>query len=85
MNTLQSKVTSKGQVVIPKHIREHYGIKQSTVIRWVEKSEGVLMIPDTEDTIASARGMFKKSGMLKKLLAERARDRAKEAASGKSG
>ncbi len=39
-----SKVTSKGQVVIPKRLKEKYGIHSATAIRWVEKDQGILMI-----------------------------------------
>ncbi len=79
MQPMQSKVTSKGQVVIPKPIRERYGINTATTVFWVEKGEGVLLVPDVEDTIVTARGMFKRSGMLKKLLEEKAADKAREA------
>jgi AbrB family looped-hinge helix DNA binding protein len=78
METLKSKVTSKGQIVIPKQIRMRYGIKPSTVIHWVQKGEGVLMIPDSEDAVYAAKGMFRKSGLLKKLLETRRSDRLKE-------
>jgi AbrB family looped-hinge helix DNA binding protein len=60
-----SKVTSKGQIVIPKKIREKYGIHPSTSVRWIEKKEGILMVPDAEDPIIAARGMLKGSGVLK--------------------
>jgi AbrB family looped-hinge helix DNA binding protein len=64
----QSKVTSKGQIVIPKKIRKKYGITPQTVVHWVEKDDGIMMVPDVEDPIESARGMFKRSGLLDKLL-----------------
>ena len=78
MQTLSSKVTSKGQIVIPKKIREKYGISPSTSIHWVEKEEGVLMVPDSEDPIIAARGMFKGSGILKAYLEEKKREKARE-------
>ena len=40
-----------------KKIREKYGIYPSTPIKWVEKKEGILMVPETEDPIIAARGM----------------------------
>jgi len=40
METSSSRVTSKGQVVIPKKLREKYGIRPVTVIRWIEKGNG---------------------------------------------
>jgi len=55
MHSAQSKVTSKGQVVIPKKIRQKYGIHSSTSIRWIEKEEGILMVPDSEDPIEAPR------------------------------
>ncbi len=45
MEAISSKVTSKGQVVIPKRLRVKYGIRSATAIRWIEKDQGILMIP----------------------------------------
>lgn len=78
MQTLSSKVTSKGQIVIPKKIRDKYGISPSTSIHWVEKEEGILMIPDSEDPIVAARGMLKGSGILKAYLKDKKREKKKE-------
>ena len=78
MEILKSKVTSKGQIVIPKEIRARYGIKRTTIIHWIQKGEGVLMIPDSEDAVIAAKGMIPKSGMLEKLLQDRRAERLKE-------
>ena len=75
MHTAISKVTTKGQIVIPKKIREKYGIYPSTPIRWIEKKEGILMVPDTEDPIIAARGMLKGSGVLKAYLKEKSKEK----------
>jgi len=68
MQALTSKVTSKGQIVIPKKIREKYRIGPSTEILRIEKKEGILMVPESEDPIVAARGMFKGGGLLKSYL-----------------
>ncbi len=78
MQALKSKVTSKGQVVIPKKIREKYRIDPSTEILWVEKKDGILMIPESEDPIVAARGMFKGAGLLKSYLKNKQAEKAKE-------
>jgi len=78
MKSISSKVTSKGQIVIPKKIREKYGIHASTKIHWIEKDEGILMVPDTEDPILAARGMLKGTDILKAYLKEKALDKARE-------
>ena len=78
METLSSKVTSKGQVVIPKKLREKYGIRTATAIRWIEKDQGILMVPESEDPIVAARGMLKGSGILKAFMKEKKREKQKE-------
>jgi len=78
MENISSKVTSKGQVVIPKILREKYGIRSATAIRWIEKDQGILMVPESEDPIVAARGMLKGSGILKAYLKEKRREKQKE-------
>jgi len=78
MHTATSKVTTKGQIVIPKRIREKYGIYPSTSIRWIEKKEGILMVPDSEDPIIAARGMLKGSGVMKAYLREKEKEKKLE-------
>ncbi len=78
METASSKVTSKGQVVIPKKLREKYGIRTATAIRWIEKDQGILMVPESEDPIVAARGMLKGSGILKAYMKEKKREKQKE-------
>ena len=78
METVSSKVTSKGQVVIPKKLREKYGIRTATAVRWIEKDQGILMVPESEDPIVAARGMLKGSGILKAFMKEKNREKQKE-------
>ncbi len=78
METISSKVTSKGQVVIPKKFREKYGIKSATSIRWIEMDQGILMIPESEDPIVTARGMLKGSGIMKAYLKEKRSEKQRE-------
>ena len=73
-----SKVTSKGQVVIPKKIRDKYGLEPSSAIRWIEKKDGILVVPETDDPITSARGMLKGSGLLKAFLKEKKKNKKME-------
>jgi len=78
METISSRVTSKGQVVIPKKLREKYGIRTDTAIRWIEKDQGILIVPESEDPIVAARGMLKGSGIMKAYLQEKKRDKRRE-------
>ena len=58
--TISSKVTSKGQIVISKRLGEQCGIFPATAIRWIEKEDGLLMVPETEDPIMAARGRLER-------------------------
>jgi len=78
METMSSKVTSKGQVVIPKRLREKYGIRSLTAIRWIEKDQGILMVPESEDPIVAARGMLKGTGILKSFMEEKRLEKQRE-------
>jgi AbrB family looped-hinge helix DNA binding protein len=74
----KSKVTSKGQVVIPKNIRTKYRIDTSTVINWIEKEQGILMVPVVDEPVLAARGMLKGSGLLRSFLLEKHSERQRE-------
>lgn len=78
MDATTSRVTSKGQVVIPKKLREKYGIRSTTVVRWVEGDRGILMIPESEDPVAAARGMLEGAGILKAYMEEKRLERQRE-------
>ena len=79
MEARSSRVTSKGQIVIPKKLREKYAIVPTTTIRWIPKREGLLMVPETQDTIKAARGMLQGSGLLKTYLKEKNLEKQREA------
>ncbi len=79
MQAASSKVTSKGQIVIPKKLREKYGIGPSTRLRWVEKEEGLLLVPESEDPVEAAKGMLAGAGLLRAYVLEKQRDREREA------
>ena len=78
MEATSSRVTSKGQVVIPKKLREKYGIRSTTVVRWVEEERGILMVPESENPIVAARGMLQGTGILKAYLEEKRREKQRE-------
>ena len=80
MKTCSSKVTSKGQVVIPKGLREKYVIVSATKIRWIPTEEGILMVPESADPIRAARGMLRDSGRLKAYMKEKRREKQRETA-----
>ena len=79
METTVSRVTSKGQIVIPKKLREKYDIAPSTRIRWIPKDDGLLLVPETEEAIKAARGMLQGAGLLKAYMKDKKLEKRREA------
>ncbi|MDE3089537.1 MAG: AbrB/MazE/SpoVT family DNA-binding domain-containing protein [Chloroflexota bacterium] len=75
---METHATVKGLVLIPAALRRRLGIKPGTRIHISEENGRLVLQPITRDHIHRVRGMFKGSGALKALMAERKRDRERE-------
>ena len=75
-------VTSKGQLVVPSHIRRRYGIKPGTRINFVEEGDRIIFQPVTKEYINSFCGIFKlkpgEKSVVQELIEERRAEKAKE-------
>lgn len=77
------KVSAKGWVVIPKELREKYGLKKGTYVQVVDYGEVLALIPLPEDPVEALHGMLEQGPSLTDdLLSERARERDKEEGGG---
>lgn len=65
-----SVLTTKGQLLIPKRIRNKYGIKSGVKIIFEETENGVVIRPMNEDYFNSFRGILKSAGNLKEEMKE---------------
>jgi AbrB family looped-hinge helix DNA binding protein len=65
-----SILTSKGQLLIPKRLRNKYGIKSGVKVIFEETENGVIIRPLNADYFKSFRGILKSSGNLKKEMKE---------------
>ena len=72
-------VTSRGQTVVPARLRERLGIREGSKLRWIQGVGALVVMPVPDDPIEALAGKYRGEGMLKRLLAERRRDRAREA------
>ncbi len=69
------KTSSKGQIVIPKEIREELGITPGKKVLFRVVGQHVEITPLAEDSIKALRGILKGGRSLaKELMAERKRD-----------
>ncbi len=65
-----SILTTKGQLLIPKRIRNKYGIKSGVKVIFEETENGVVIRPMNEEYFNSFRGIFKSTGNLKEDMKE---------------
>lgn len=72
-------VSAKGWVVIPKDIRDRFGIMQGTRVRFVEYGNLIGLMPEIDDPIEALYGMFAdEPSLTDDLLREHAEEIAKE-------
>lgn len=64
------KMSYKGQVVIPKHLRDKYGLKPDQKIRITEIDGHIAIIPLLDDPIKDTRGILKKTHPMIKSTAD---------------
>lgn len=71
-----SRVTQKGQVVIPVKLRRSLGIQKGTPVALFEEDRRIILQPLTSEYLSRLRGSLKgKPSILKTLLKERKKDR----------
>jgi AbrB family looped-hinge helix DNA binding protein len=74
-----AKVSSKGSIVIPKPLREKYGLRKGTQVQVVDCDSVLMLMPLPADPVETLHGMLEGDPPLtEELLAERARERARE-------
>jgi AbrB family looped-hinge helix DNA binding protein len=72
-------VSTKGWVVIPKELRDKYGLKKGTRVQVVEYDQTLALVPLPDDPVEVLHGMLEDGPSLTaELLTERARERAQE-------
>ena len=75
---MQTRVTRRGQTVVPAAIRERYSIHGGDGLVWIDEGRTIKVVPVPADPIAALHGRGKGQGLTRKLLLQRARERRRE-------
>jgi len=75
---MQTRVSVKGQIVIPAPLRRKYGIKKGMKVYVFEEGDKIVLEPVNDRLLRSLRGILKGTGAFEEFVAERARDRERE-------
>jgi AbrB family looped-hinge helix DNA binding protein len=67
---MTSRIGAKGQVVIPKDLRDRAGLHPGSEVEFELRGDAVVLV--SRRAPSSLAGRFAKSGMAKRLLADRA-------------
>ncbi len=71
---METRVTAKGQIVIPVALRRKYGIENGTRIVVTDNNGFITLKPMTEQYLKNLQGSLKGKGRLKVLVAKRCRE-----------
>jgi bifunctional DNA-binding transcriptional regulator/antitoxin component of YhaV-PrlF toxin-antitoxin module len=75
---MKSKVSVRGQTVIPGEIRQALNITPDTILHWEVEDGAALVYPMPKDPVRVALGILKGKGTFEGFLRDRAEERAKE-------
>ncbi len=76
METNTRQVSAKGWVVIPKELREKYGLTTGTPVRFIDYGGVLAIVPASEDPIAAGYGLLRGRNLTGRLLEDHAREKA---------
>ena len=72
---MESKVTSRGQTVVPAAIRRRYAIQPGDHLVWLDDGNSIKVVPIPQDPIAGLRGHGTGAPLGKALQAQRREER----------
>ncbi len=71
---MTQRVGAKGQVVIPKQLRDRLGLRPGSEVDFEQDGEAVRVVPAGAAAARGLRGRYAGSGLAAALLADRARE-----------
>ena len=77
---MQTRVSVRGQTVIPSKIRKSLGITTNTLLHWKVRNGVINVYPVPSDPVGASRGILRGRWSYDEFIRDRNRERAKELA-----
>lgn len=78
VSAVTTKVSAKGWIVIPQELRNRFGLRQGTQVRFVDYGGVLSIVPVMSDPVAAGFGLLKGRSLTARLLEERRQDNKRE-------
>lgn len=73
-----TRVSAKGWIVIPKDLRDRYGISEGSLVSFTDLGDVLSITPVPEDPVQAGFGLLKGARLTETLLEDRKQDRGRE-------
>ncbi len=75
---MKTKLTKRGQTVVPAEIRKRFNIGTSSTLQWMVEGDMITVLPVPPNPVKAFRGVMKGQVSFKKFMDDRQTDRETE-------
>ncbi len=79
---MQTKITERGQTVVPAEIRRRFNLGKSSKLLWMVEGEIITVLPLPDNPVKALKGVMKGQISFKKFIKDRRLDREMESLAG---
>lgn len=77
---MKTKLTKRGQTVVPSEIRKHFNLGESSMLQWMVEGDIITVVPFPKKPVEALKGAMKGQISFKKFMDDRQSDREIEKA-----
>jgi AbrB family looped-hinge helix DNA binding protein len=75
---MKTKLTKRGQTVVPSEIRKRLNLGESTMLQWMVEGDIITVLPIPENPVEALKGSMKGRISFEKFIHDRRSDREME-------
>ncbi len=75
---MKTKLTKRGQTVVPSEIRKRFNLDESSMLQWMVEGDIITMLPIPKNPVEALKGAIKGQVSFKEFMDDRRSDRDME-------